>query len=173
MADINNPLIIQSDRTLLLEVENDLFEECRTSISRFAELEKSLEYLHTYRVSPLSLWNAGAAKISAEEILESLEKYSKYPIPKNISSEIKQQISRYGKVKLIKDDEGNLFISSSEVSLLNEIGTHRSLQSFIEKEDSNGKIKVKGEFRGHIKQAIIKIGFPVEDLAGYEEGGYL
>ena len=170
MPDINNPLIVQSDRTMLLEVENDLFEECRNNISRFAELEKSPEYLHTYRISPLSLWNAGASKISAEEIVGSLEKYSKYPIPKNITSEVKQQISRYGKVKLIKDEEGNLFISSSEISFLNEISTHRSLQSFIEEGSSNGKIKVKASFRGHIKQALIKIGFPVEDLAGYEEG---
>ena len=169
MADINNPLIIQSDRTMLLEVENELFEECQTSISRFAELEKSPEYLHTYRITPLSLWNAGAAKISSEKIIESLEKFSKYPIPKNIASEVKQQISRYGKVKLVKDQEGNLFIRSSEQSFLNEIATHRNLQSFIEKQD-NDKIKVNSEFRGHIKQALIKIGFPVEDLAGYEEG---
>ena len=170
MADINNPLIIQSDRSMLLEVENNLFEECQTSVSRFAELEKSPEYLHTYRITSLSLWNAGAAKISAEEIIDSLEKYSKYPIPKNISSEIKQQISRYGKVKLVKDPEGNLFITSSEQAFLNEIGTNRHLQPFIEKQRDNDKIKVNGEFRGHIKQALIKIGFPVEDLAGYEEG---
>ncbi len=169
MPDINNPLIVQSDRTMLLEVENDYFEECRSSISRFAELEKSPEYLHTYRITPLSLWNAGAAKLSVEGILGSLEKYSKYPIPKNVINEIKEQISRYGKIKLNRNSEGHLFILSEEQNLLNEIMHHRSLQTYLDGATAEG-IRIKPQFRGHIKQALIKIGFPVEDLAGYDEG---
>ncbi len=169
MPNINNPLIIQSDRTMLLEVENDLFEACQTSISCFAELEKSPEYLHTYRITPLSLWNAGAAKISAESILETLEKFSKYPVPKNVINEIKEQIDRYGKVKLIKDQQGSLFIISEKEAFSREIANHHTVQPYI-KDYVDGQISVKPEYRGHIKQALIKIGFPVEDLAGYEEG---
>ena len=169
MSNINNPLIIQSDQTMLLEVENEHFEECQVNIIRFADLEKSPEYLHTYRITPLSLWNAGAAGISAKEILSSLDKFSKYPIPKNISGIINDQISRYGKVKLVKNQEGNLFITSSEKNFLAEIANHRGIQPFIEKTE-DGQIEIKAQFRGHIKQALIKIGFPVEDLAGYEEG---
>ena len=170
-VDFKNPLIVQSDKTMLLEVDNGLFEECQMSISRFAELEKSPEHLHTYRISPLSLWNAGAANLTAAEIIDTLENFSKYPIPKNVIHEIKEQIARYGKIKLIKDEFGNLFIISAEVAFLNEISNHRSIQAYIQDYDKNAnQIQVKAEYRGHIKQALIKIGFPVEDLAGYEEG---
>ena len=169
MVDINNPLIVQSDRSMLLEVDNPLFEECQISISRFAELEKSPEYLHTYRITPLSLWNAGASKIPYSNILEALEKYSKYPIPKNVIADIKEQTSRYGKIKLIKDMEGNLFITSSDINFLNDIASHRDVEKFIEKRFPD-KIKIKAEYRGHIKQVLIKIDFPIEDLAGYDEG---
>ena len=169
MPDINNPLIIQSDKTMLLEINNDLSEDCQIAISRFAELEKSPEYLHTYRITPLSLWNAGASKLSTKEILEDLEKYTKYPIPKNVINEIKEQISRYGKIKLTKDQEGNLFILSDEKSFLEEISRNHNIQPFIESHENN-QIKIHAKYRGHIKQALIKIGFPVEDLAGYEEG---
>ena len=169
MADISKPLIVQSDRSMLLEVNNDYFDECRGIISYFAELEKSPEYLHTYRITPLSLWNAASSKMDAEEIIDTLDTFSKYPIPKNVISEIKEQISRYGKVKLIKDDDGTLFIHSNETGFLNEIAGHRNVQPFIERRDDN-RIMVKKNYRGHIKQALIKIGFPVEDLAGYDEG---
>ena len=169
MSDISKPLIVQSDRSMLLEVNNDYFEECRGIISYFAELEKSPEYLHTYRITPLSLWNAASSKMNAEEIIEALDNFSKYPIPKNVISEITEQISRYGKVKLIKDDDGTLFIHSNEIGFLNEIAGHRNVQPFIERRDDN-RIIVKKNYRGHIKQALIKIGFPVEDLAGYDDG---
>ena len=169
MPDINKPLIVQSDRTMLLEVDNESFEECRGLVSRFAELEKSPEYLHTYRITPLSLWNAASSKLSADDIVEGLENYSKYPVPKNVIAEIREQISRYGKVKLVKDEDGSLFIYSDERPFLNEIANHRNVQQFIEEREGD-RIKVKRDFRGHIKQALIRIGYPVEDLAGYDEG---
>ena len=90
----SKPLIVQSDKTLLLEVDNPVFEEARDIISQFAELEKSPEYLHTYRITPLSLWNAAASKISAEKIIDALYKFSKYPVPQNINSEITRQIDQ-------------------------------------------------------------------------------
>ena len=169
MPDINKPLIVQSDRTMLLEVDNEWFEECRGIVSRFAELQKSPEYLHTYKISPLSLWNAASSKMTADEIVDALERFSKYPVPKNVIAEIREQISRYGKVKLVKDDSGILFITSDEKAFLNEIAMHRNVQPYIEGRDGE-RIIVKGNYRGHIKQALIRIGFPVEDLAGYDEG---
>jgi len=167
---MSKPLIIQSDRTLLLEVDNPEFEECRAHISRFAELEKSPEYLHTYRISPLSLWNAASSKLTADEIISSLEKFARYSIPKNVINEIREQISRYGKVKLVKEEDGELAIISNEKGFIQEISSHRAIQPFINQRLGTDKILVKKEFRGHIKQALIKIGFPVEDLAGYDEG---
>ncbi len=168
-TNIDNPLIVQSDKTILLEVNNDLFDECQRLLNRFAELEKSPEYLYTYRITPLSLWNAASAKLTAEEMIGTLERYSKYPVPKNVIAEIQEQVSRYGKVKLIKDDSGNLFIISSEQAFLKEISVHHKIQEFID-EQKKDRIKIKPYFRGHIKQALIRIGFPVEDLAGYDEG---
>ena len=103
MSDINKPLIVQSDKTMLLEVDNEFFEICRAVLTRFAELEKSPEYLHTYRITPLSLWNAASSKMSSDEITNFLDEYSKYPVPKNIIAEVKEQMSRYGKVKLVRE----------------------------------------------------------------------
>ncbi len=154
---------------MLLEVDNPFFEECRAILSQFAELEKSPEYLHTYRITPLSLWNAASSQLTADVIIENLEQFSKYPVPRNVTAEIREQISRYGKVKLVKDDDGDLFIASNERNFLNEIALHRLVQPFIE-ERGEDRIRVKKNYRGHIKQALIKIGYPVEDLAGYDEG---
>lgn len=154
---------------MLLEVDNSEFEVCREIISRFAELEKSPEYLHTYRISPLSLWNAASSKMTSDEIVEGMQKYARYDVPKNVINEIREQISRYGKVKLVKEETGDLVIVSNEKGFLQEIGAHRAVQPFIESVNPE-KILVKKEYRGHIKQALIKIGFPVEDLAGYDEG---
>lgn len=169
MPDLNNPLIVQSDKTMFLEVDNERFEDCRAVISRFAELEKSPEYMQTYRISALSLWNAASSRMTADEIVGALEEYSKYPVPKNVLHEIREQISRYGKVKLIREDDGELYITSDEKAFLSEIAHHRSVQEYI-KEVQDGRILVNKDYRGHIKQALIRIGYPVEDLAGYDEG---
>jgi len=169
MPDINNPLIVQSDRTMLLEVHNPRFDDCRAFCSRFAELEKSPEHFHTYRITALSLWNAASSGMTADEIIAGLEEFTKYPLPKNVINEIKEQISRYGKVKLVKEEDGELYIISEEPNFLKEIAHHRSIQNYI-KEFQGNRIAVLKEFRGHIKHALIKIGYPVEDLAGYDEG---
>ncbi|MCX7809891.1 MAG: DEAD/DEAH box helicase [Leptospiraceae bacterium] len=166
---MNNPLIVQSDRTMLLEVHNPRFDDCRSFCSRFAELEKSPEHFHTYRITALSLWNAASSGMTAEEIIAGLEEFTKYPLPKNVINEIKEQISRYGKVKLVKEEDGELYIISEEPNFLKEIAHHRSIQNYI-KEFQNNRIAVLKEYRGHIKHALIKIGYPVEDLAGYDEG---
>ena len=171
MNDLSSkPLIVQSDKTLLLEVSNSSFEEVRNQISLFAELEKSPEYLHTYRITPLSLWNAASSKLTAEKIIDVLYKYSKYPVPQVVNSEIMRQISRYGKLKLIRDDHGYLVLTSKDKNYIAEVIQNRKIQDFIDQKKNDHTIYVKNEFRGHIKQALIKMGFPVEDSAGYEKG---
>ena len=146
---MSKPLIVQSDKTMLLEVDNPEYEECRALISRFAELEKSPEYIHTYRISPLSLWNAASSRLTSDEIVASLEKYSRYSVPKNVISEIKEQISRFGKVKLIKEETGELIIISSEKNFLHEISTHRAIQPYIQERLKNDKIieKIQKSYR--------------------------
>jgi DNA excision repair protein ERCC-3 len=106
-----NPLIVQGDKTILVEVNHPLYEEVRDEVSGFAELEKSPEYVHTYRISPLSLWNAAASGMKVEQIISILEKYSKYDLPQNVLMDIKDYISRYGKVKLLREDDQLVLVS--------------------------------------------------------------
>src|SRR5579871_6042918 len=108
----NNPLIVQSDRTILLEVDHPLHAEARDALAQFAELEKSPEHIHTYRLSPLSLWNAAAGGMTAQGIIDLLATYSKYDIPHNIAVEIREYISRYGRIKLVRDGDSLLLISN-------------------------------------------------------------
>ncbi len=163
------PLIVQSDNTLLLEVNNPYFEKARDSISPFAELEKSPEHIHTYRITPLSLWNAASTGLHAKTIIETLYEYSRYEIPEIVLTIVKEQMNRYGLLKLEKEND-SLLLKSSDLILLNELLNHKKIQEFIEEKIDDNTIKIKTNYRGHIKQALIKIGFPIEDLAGYEEG---
>jgi len=166
---MTKPIIVQSDNTILLEVDNPLFEETRDKISPFAELEKSPEHIHSYRVTPISLWNASASGLKTENILETLKKYSRYEIPEIVIVTIKEQMGRYGVLKLIKEDD-DIFLVSTDAILLNEILNNKKIDTYIEERINDEKIKIKKIFRGHIKQALIKIGFPVEDVAGFDEG---
>src|SRR5512135_3708371 len=99
-----NPVIVQSDKTVLLEVDNDQYEAARDALARFAELEKSPEYVHTYRITPLSLWNAAAAGLTAAGIIADLERFSKYPLPDNVRVDIGDAILRYGRVQLVREN---------------------------------------------------------------------
>jgi DNA excision repair protein ERCC-3 len=122
----SKPLIVQSDKTLLLEVEGPNTEDARDEISKFAELEKSLEYIHTFRITPLSLWNAAASGLTAQEAIAILKKYSKYPIPINIEFEINDYILRYGTLQLLKDGEA-LVLESEDQTLITEIWRNRKV----------------------------------------------
>ncbi len=166
---MTKPVIVQSDNTLLLEVDNPEFELARDSIAPFAELEKSPEHIHTYRVSSLSLWNAAASGLTADDIMDTLKNFSRYEIPEIVIITVREQMQRYGLLKLIKENK-ELHLVSKDAILLNEIMNHRKVQEFIDKRIDDNTIKIRANFRGHIKQALIKIGFPVEDLAGYEKG---
>ena len=100
MFDPARPLIIQSDRTVLLEVGSPAYAEVRDAIAPFAELEKSPEHIHTYRITPLSVWNAAATGLNPGQILETLQRYAKDPVPKNVAREVEQWIARYGNIRL-------------------------------------------------------------------------
>ncbi|MCL1833949.1 MAG: DEAD/DEAH box helicase [Leptospirales bacterium] len=166
---MTNPVIVQSDNTLLVEVDNSAYEDARNAISQFSELEKSPEHIHTYRITPLSLWNAAASGLNGNDIIAYLECYSKYEIPDNVYTSISEQMKRYGLLKLIMSN-GELILTSTDPTLINEIIYNKKIQNYIQERIDSNSVKVKKLFRGHIKQALIKLGFPVEDLAGYEEG---
>lgn len=164
-----NPLIVQGDKTVLLEVDNPLYEDARDVLARFAELEKSPEYIHSYRISPLSLWNAAAAGMGASVILDGLERYAKYPVPGNVRVDITDYISRYGRVKMVRRD-GQLLLVSDDAALMAELTRRKELKSYIKAQPDPLTLQVDGAMRGHIKHALVKIGYPAEDLAGYVSG---
>lgn len=164
-----NPIIVQGDKSVLLEVDNDLYQAARDVLARFAELEKSPEYIHTYRITPLSLWNAASAGLPADTILEGLERYSKYPVPGNVRVDVADYISRYGRVKLTWRDN-DLVLLSDDTALIAELARHRLLAPYIIAQIDDLTLQVEPARRGHIKHALVNIGYPAEDLAGYIDG---
>ncbi|MGH7897592.1 MAG: DNA repair helicase XPB [Candidatus Binatia bacterium] len=167
------PLVVQSDRSILLETAHPRYEEARDSISRFAELEKSPEHIHTYRISPLSLWNAAAAGLGAAQILEALDRLSKYPLPQNVRFDVEDIVDRYGKLRLTREEDGRLVLRSDEDWLLEEISRLPAVAPCLDGAVDARSLAVKSGVRGALKQALIKAGFPVEDLAGYVDGAPL
>jgi len=163
-----NPLIVQADRTILLEVDNPLFADARDMLSIFAELEKSPEHIHTYRITPLSIWNAAAAGYGENTIITFLEAMSRYPLPPNVVRDIEENIRKFGLLRLEKSKE-RLLLTSSDGRLLSELWKNSSIKKYLLEKADDGLV-VKDDLRGEIKQGLIKIGFPVEDLAGYTEG---
>ncbi len=166
------PLIVQGDRTVLVEVQHPLYEEVRDHLARFAELEKSPEYIHTYRISTLSLWNAASAGMTADEILDGLRRYAKYPLPDNVVVEIREAISRYGRVHLTPDphDPTRLRLTADDPLLLLELKRNRYVKKYILAQIGPHTLQVPAARRGHVKQALVKAGYPAEDLVGYVEG---
>lgn len=111
----DNPLIVQGDRTLLLDVHAPLANECRNDLIPFAELERSPEHLHTYRLTPLSLWNATSAGLTPDDAVAVLEKYARYDVPQNITMWIKETASRFGKLRLIPGPVIQVPVKTAEV----------------------------------------------------------
>lgn len=164
-----NPLIVQSDHTVLAEVASPRHGEARNRLMRFAELVKSPEHIHTYRITPLSIWNACAAGLSSDEIVQTLHGYAKYPVPQHVVAEIRGYASRYGRLRLYRNEQG-LILSANDDPLAEEISRNRHLVSFLSERLSATEFLISPVSRGRLKQALIKIGFPAEDLAGYAEG---
>lgn len=158
------PMIVQSDRTILLETQHPLFTEARQAISGFTELIKNPEYIHTYRITPLSLWNAAASGFTSQQVSEVLGSYSKYGVPPTIIKEIEDTMRKYGLFRLERMDD-QLVLHSDDPLLLAEITSYKSIAALFEHDTI-----IKSYARGLIKQELIKLGYPVQDLAGYTEG---
>ncbi len=165
----SNPLIVQGDRTLLLEVDHPAHAEARDALAQFAELEKSPEHVHTYRLTPLSLWNAAAGGLNSGDVIDMLKRFSKYELPPNVVADIKDYISRYGRLKLVRDGSA-LVLRSDDVVLIAEVAHHKRMQPYILSQRDDHNLLVDPALRGHAKQALVHIGFPAEDLAGYTNG---
>jgi len=171
--DSTAPLIVQSDKSILVEVNNPRYGEARDTLAAFAELEKSPEHIHTYRITPLSLWNAASAGLTAPEIVESLNRLGKYELPENVRRDIEDYVSRYGRVRLLKGEGRQLRLVSDDSALLLEIERHKKVAPLISGRDHEGSLIVDQAQRGRIKQALVQIGYPAEDLAGYVTGAAL
>ncbi len=166
-----NPLIVQSDRSIILEADHPRFGEVRDRLMLFAELEKSPEHIHMYRITALSLWNAGASGADAGEILEFLEEVSKYPVPVNIAKEITDAIGSYGRLELIGDGRGGIVLTADEDELLERLGELSHIEEFLLPDALSEKgLPVRPECRGQLKLVLAKLGYPARDLAGYREG---
>ena len=166
-----NPLIVQSDRSIILEADHPRFGEVRDRLMLFAELEKSPEHIHMYRITALSLWNAGASGADAGEILEFLEEVSKYPVPVNIAKEITDAVGSYGRLELIGDGRGGIVLTADEDELLERLGELSHIEEFLLPDALSEKgLPVRPECRGQLKLVLAKLGYPARDLAGYREG---
>ncbi|HEX2204056.1 MAG TPA: DNA repair helicase XPB [Longimicrobium sp.] len=164
-----NPLIVQGDHTLLLEAGHPRYAEARDRLARFAELVKSPEHVHTYRVTPLSVWNARAVGVGADEIAGALRELSKYPVPPNVEAAIRDHASRYGRLRVRRDGEG-LVLEADDAPLAEEVSRHRHVGPLLAARLDARSFRVDPAARGRLKQALVKAGFPAEDLAGYTAG---
>jgi DNA excision repair protein ERCC-3 len=164
-----NPLIVQSDHTVLVEVDGPRYVEARDRLARFAELIKSPEHIHTYRITPLSIWNAAAAGVEPDEIVETLYHFAKYEVPQHVVVEIRDYASRYGRLQLTRDAD-YLVLTAADRPLAEEIRRHKHVAPLLIERLSDVAFRVAPIDRGKLKQALIKAGFPAEDLAGYRQG---
>lgn len=165
-----NPLIVQSDMSILLETMGPLYEPARDFLAQFAELRKSPEYLHTYAVTPLSMWNAASAGLTAQAIVDGLQSFAKYDIPGNVLTEIRELMARFGTVQLLRKEDGSYVLRSSVPSALLEIQASPQVRPFLDGQTAPDEVAIKEGTRGRVKQALLKIGYPVQDLAGYTDG---
>lgn len=164
------PLIVQSDRTVLLEVAHPEAEEARHELAVFAELERAPEHVHTYRITRLGLWNARAAGHSAEQMLATLERYAKFPVPQTVAIDIVETVGRYGRLVIGRDDDGELIISATDPAVLAEITRSSKVAPFLGIRRSPTEWTLQPWARGQVKQELLKLGWPAEDHAGYTPG---
>ena len=163
-------LIVQSDKTLLLEVEHPRSAEARRAIAPFAELERAPEHIHTYRITPLGLWNARAAGHDAEQVVDALVTHSRYPVPHALLVDVADTMARYGRLTLLKDDDGRLVLRTTDRAVLTEVLRHKRIKPLVGERLDEDTVVVHPSERGHLKQELLKVGWPAEDEAGYVDG---
>jgi DNA excision repair protein ERCC-3 len=166
----DGPLIVQSDKTLLLEVDHELAQECRLAIAPFAELERAPEHVHTYRLTPLGLWNARASGYDAEQVVDTLLRYSRYAVPHALLVDVADTMGRYGRLRLMNHPAHGLVLESSDPAVLAEVLRAKKIQPLLGARLDAETVAVHASERGHLKQVLLKIGWPAEDLAGYVDG---
>ena len=166
----NGPLIVQSDRTLLLEIDHPMADEARKAIAPFAELERAPEHIHTYRITSLALWNARAAGHDAEQVVDALIKYARYAVPNALLIDIADQMGRYGRLKLENHPVHGLILTTTDKPVLEEVLRNKKIAPMMGKRVDNETVIVFPSERGALKQALLKLGWPAEDFAGYVDG---
>lgn len=166
----DGPLIVQSDKTLLLEVDHELADECRLAIAPFAELERAPEHVHTYRLTPLGLWNARAAGHDAEQVVDTLLRYSRYAVPHALLVDVAETMDRYGRLKLLQHPAHGLVLESTDRAVLEEVLRSKKVEPLVGVRVDPDTVAVHPSERGHLKQVLLKLGWPAEDLAGYVDG---
>lgn len=172
MDPAERPLVVQADRTVLLEVRHPRYAEARDRLALFAELEKSPEYVHTYRITALSIWNACASGLGEKDILDFLDGASRYEVSPNVRREVRDAISRYGLLRLERQG-GELLLTCEDSSLLAEIAANAEVREHLTDREEPGRVGVREDARGFLKEVLIRLGYPVEDLAGYVDGAGL
>jgi len=166
----DGPLIVQSDKTLLLEVDHAKADECRKAIAPFAELERAPEHIHTYRLTPLGLWNARAAGHDAEQVVDTLLRYSRYPVPHALLIDVAETMSRYGRLQLNNHPVHGLVLQAIDTPVLEEVLRSRKVSPLLGARLDDTTVAVHPSERGNLKQALVKLGWPAEDVAGYVDG---
>jgi len=166
----DGPLIVQSDKTLLLEVDHPLASQARAAIAPFAELERSPEHVHTYRVTPLALWNARAAGHDAEQVVDALVTYSRYAVPHALLVDVADTMDRYGRLRLENDPVHGLVLRAIDRAVLVEVSRAKRIVPMLGTKVDDDTVLVHPSERGRLKQALLKLGWPAEDLAGYVSG---
>ena len=166
----DGPLIVQSDKTLLLDIDHPMSVECRRAIAPFAELERSPEHIHTYRLTPLGLWNARAAGHDAEQVIDTLIKYSRYAVPHSILIDVAETMSRYGRLRLEMDPVHGLILITTDTAVLEEVIRAKKIAPLLGARIDAETITVLPSQRGQIKQSLLRLGWPAEDFAGSVDG---
>jgi DNA excision repair protein ERCC-3 len=166
----DGPLIVQSDKSLLLEVDHPDALACRMAIAPFAELERSPEHIHTYRLTPLGLWNARAAGHDAESVVDALLRYSRYPVPHALLVDVAETMDRYGRLQLVNHPSHGLVLKALDRAVLVEVTKSKKLAGMLGARVDEDMVAVHPSERGRLKQGLLKLGWPAEDLAGYVDG---
>jgi DNA excision repair protein ERCC-3 len=165
-------IIVQSDMTVLLETDSPFYEEARDTLSGFAEMVKSPEFIHTYKLTRLSLWNAASAGLRAEEIIRDLKRFSKHEPPQIVINRVNDWGNRYGKVKLLMEN-GMFIMRCDDKYIAAELESNKNVEQYLIQRIDDLNFEANILFRGHIKQALINAEYPAEDLAGYKNGASL
>ncbi|MPY82103.1 MAG: helicase [Actinophytocola sp.] len=167
---MNGPLIVQSDKTVLLEVDHDRADDARVAIAPFAELERAPEHVHTYRITPLALWNARAAGHDAEQVVDALTNYTRFPVPQPLLIDVVDTMARFGRLQIANHPAHGLVMTTTDRAVLEEVLRSRKIAPMLGERIDDDTVAVYPSERGRLKQALLKVGWPAEDLAGYVDG---